>query len=89
MSPRSRCVPPPTPRGPAINVTIVGSGNGGLATAFDFAAHGHSVRLVDTPHLVPGEAVLICPASFAGAITFERAARLGLDGLDAADLAAL
>ncbi|MCY7417203.1 MAG: opine dehydrogenase, partial [Chloroflexi bacterium] len=33
-----------------MNVTVVGSGNGGLATAFDFAFHGHAVRLFDTPH---------------------------------------
>src|SRR5215208_4842763 len=33
-----------------MNVTVVGSGNGGLATAFDLALHGHSVRLFDTPH---------------------------------------
>jgi len=124
-----------------MNVTVVGSGNGGLATAFDFALHGHTVRLFDTPHfpdhveevaaaggihatgeiegfakvaysghdpasalegaelivlvgpafstqhqaeavaphLVPGQAVLICPASCAGAITFKRAAGLALD----------
>jgi opine dehydrogenase len=124
-----------------MNVTVVGSGNGGLATAFDFALHGHSVRLFDTvhfpdhvaevaaaggihatgeiegfaeiaysghdvataldeaelvivvgpaystehqaavvaPHLVPGQSVLVCPASCAGAITFKRAAGLALD----------
>ena len=122
-------------------VTVVGSGNGGLATAFDFAFHGHTVRLFDSPHfpdhigavaeaggihatgviegfaeiscaghdvevaldgaelivlvgpaystehqaalvaphLVPGQAVLICPASCAGAITFKRTAGLVLD----------
>ena len=122
-------------------VTVVGSGNGGLATAFDFAHHGHTVRIFDTPHfpdhvaevaaagginaigaiegfaeiaysghdaetaldgaelivpvgpaystenqarvvaphLVPGQAVLVCPASCAGAITFKRAAGLNLD----------
>ena len=127
--------------GVAMNVTIVGTGNGGLATAFDFALHGHTVRLFDTPefpehvkavaasggihatgeiegfaevaycghdaalalegaelimlvgpaygtqhqaeivapHLVPGQAVLICPTSCAGAITFKRAAGLALD----------
>lgn len=124
-----------------MDVTVVGSGNGGLATAFDFANHGHNVRLFDSPHfpdhvgavanaggihatgqiegfaeiayaghdgevaldgadlvvlvgpaysteqqaaavaphLVPGQAVLICPASCAGAITFKRAAGLALD----------
>jgi opine dehydrogenase len=124
-----------------MDVTVVGSGNGGLATAFDFAVHGHTVRLFDTPefpeqvaevaaaggihatgelegfadisysghdvtpaldgvelvvivgpaygtenqarvmapHLVPGQAVLVCPASCAGAITFKRAAGLALD----------
>ena len=122
-------------------VTVVGSGNGGLATAFDFALHGHTVRLFDTPdfpdqvaavasaggihavgaiegfaeiahaghdigtaldaaelvvvvgpayatdsqarvvapHLTPGQAVLVCPASCAGAIAFKRAAGLALD----------
>ena len=35
--------------GVAMNVTVVGSGNGGLATAFDFALHGHAVRLFDSP----------------------------------------
>ena len=125
----------------SMNVTVVGSGNGGLATAFDFAFHGHTVRLFDTPHfpdhvaevaaaggihaageiegfaeiaysghdiedaldgaelvvlvgpaystehqakvvaphLVPGQAVLICPASCAGAITFKRTAGQALD----------
>lgn len=120
---------------------MVGSGNGGLATAFDFAHHGHTVHLFDSahfpdhvaevataggihatgevegfaeiaysghdaeaaldgaelvvlvgpaystehqaravaPHLVPGQAVLICPASCAGAITFKRSAGLALD----------
>ncbi|WP_395695582.1 NAD/NADP octopine/nopaline dehydrogenase family protein [Nocardioides sp.] len=124
-----------------MDVTVVGSGNGGLATAFDFAHHGHSVRLYDSPHfpdhvqeaavtggiratgelegfaelayaghdaavaldgaelvvlvgpaystehqaalvaphLTSGQAVLICPASCAGAITFKRAAGLALD----------
>jgi opine dehydrogenase len=124
-----------------MDVTVVGSGNGGLATAFDFALHGHTVRLFDTPHfpdhvqevaaaggihatgeiegfgevvysghdpaialdgadlivlvgpaystehqavsvaphLVSGQAVLICPASCAGSITFKRAAGLALD----------
>jgi opine dehydrogenase len=124
-----------------MNVTVVGSGNGGLATAFDFAAHGHTVRLFDpphfpdhvaevaavggihatgeiegfaeiaysghdiqaaleaaeliilvgpaystehqaktvAPHLVAGQAVLVCPTSCAGAITFKRIAGLGLD----------
>ena len=124
-----------------MDVTVVGSGNGGLATAFDFAAHGHTVRLFDSPHfpdhvgevaaaggihatgviegfaaiaysghdievalqgaelvvlvgpaystehqaavvaphLAPGQAVLVCPASCAGAITFKRTAGLALD----------
>jgi opine dehydrogenase len=124
-----------------MNVTVVGSGNGGLATAFDFAAHGHTVRLFDTPHfpdhvaeiaaasgihatgeiagfaeiaysghdieaaldaaeliilvgpaystehqartvaphLVARQAVLVCPTSCAGAITFKRTAGLALD----------
>ena len=124
-----------------MNVTVVGSGNGGLATAFDFADHGHTVRLFDTPHfpdhvaevadaggihatgelegfaeieysghdaetaltgadlvvqvgpaystehqaqvvaphLVPGQAVLLNPASCAAAITFKRTAGLPLD----------
>ncbi|MBO0847624.1 MAG: NAD/NADP octopine/nopaline dehydrogenase family protein [Nocardioides sp.] len=123
-----------------MDVTVVGSGNGGLATAFDFALHGHHVRLFDTPHfpdhvaevsaaggihatgviegfarigysghdiataldgaelvvlvgpaystehqanevaphLVPGQAVLVCPASCAGAITFKRTVGLAL-----------
>ncbi|MDN5766678.1 MAG: NAD/NADP octopine/nopaline dehydrogenase family protein [Humibacillus sp.] len=123
-----------------MDVTVVGTGNGGLATAFDFALHGHTVRLFDTadfpeqvkevaaaggiratgeiegfaevaycghnpeaafegaelimlvgpaystpyqaatvaPHLVAGQAVLICPTSCAGAITFKRAAGLAL-----------
>jgi len=127
--------------GVEMDVTVVGSGNGGLATAFDFAVHGHTVRLFDTPHfpdhvaevsaaggihttgeiegfaeiaysghdieealegtelivlvgpaystehqaavvaphLVPGQAVLVCPASCAGAITFKRTAGLALD----------
>ncbi len=124
-----------------MDVTVVGSGNGGLATAFDFAHHGHTVRLFDTEHfpdhvaevadaggiratgeiegfaeiayaghdvqkalegaelvilvgpaystehqasvvaahLVPGQAVLVCPASCAGAITFKHTAGLALD----------
>ena len=124
-----------------MNVTVVGSGNGGLATAFDFAHHGHEVRLFDTvhfpdhvaeveavggihaagelegfaeiayaghdieqamkgsdlivivgpaystehqarevaPHLQPGQAVLLDPASCAAAITFKRVAGLALD----------
>jgi opine dehydrogenase len=124
-----------------MDVAVVGSGNGGLATAFDFALHGHTVRLFDTPHfpdhvdevaasggiratgvvegfaeiaysghdpatalggaelvvlvgpaystdhqarvvaphLASGQAVLVCPASCAGALTFKRAADLALD----------
>ena len=124
-----------------MNITVVGSGNGGLATAFDFAFHGHEVRLVDTvhfpdhvaevesvggihasgeiegfaeiayaghdieqalkgtelvvivgpaystehqarevaPHLEPGQAVLLDPASCAAAITFKRVAGLAFD----------
>ncbi len=30
-----------------MNITILGAGAGGLATAFDYASHGHSVRLFD------------------------------------------
>ena len=124
-----------------MRVTVIGSGNGGLATAFDFAHHGHTVHLFDSahfpdhvaevataggihatgevegfaeiaysghdaeaaldgaelvvvvgpaystehqaravaPHLLPGQAVLICPASCAGAITFKRSAGLAMD----------
>jgi opine dehydrogenase len=124
-----------------MDVTVVGSGNGGLATAFDFAMHGHAVRLFDTPHfpdhvaevaeaggihatgeiegfaeityaghdahtalstadlvvlvgpaystehqaavvaphLTPGQAVLVCPSSCAGAIAFKQVAGLALD----------
>lgn len=124
-----------------MDITVVGSGNGGLATAFDFAHHGHTVRLFDTPHfpdhvdevaasggiratgvlegfaevaysghdaatafedaelvvlvgpaystehqsaavaphLRPGQAVLVCPASCAGSLTFKRTAHLALD----------
>lgn len=32
-----------------MKVTVFGSGNGGCATAFDFAIHGHEVSLVDFP----------------------------------------
>src|SRR4029453_9377027 len=31
--------------GVAMNVTVVGSGNGGMAVAFDWAQHGHRVSL--------------------------------------------
>ncbi len=124
-----------------MKVTVLGSGNGGLATAFDFAQHGHDVALFDLPgfpanieavaeaggihasgglegfapivsaghdaaeamagadlvllvgvayateplaeavrdHLAPGMAVLVCPASCAGAIAFKNAAGLALD----------
>lgn len=126
---------------PECVVTVVGSGNGGLAVAFDFARHGHEVRLVDgpafpeqvaavaaaggihatgaiegfaaiayaghdaeiavdgatlvvlvgpaystehqaglvAPYLAPGQALLVCPASCAGAITAKRALGLALD----------
>ena len=30
-----------------MNVAVLGSGNGGCAVAFDFAAHGHQVSLFD------------------------------------------
>ena len=30
-----------------MKVAVLGSGNGGVAVAFDCAAHGHSVRLFD------------------------------------------
>lgn len=36
-----------------MNITILGAGAGGLATAFDCATHGHSVRLFDFPQF-PG-----------------------------------
>ena len=32
-----------------MNITILGAGAGGSATAFDYASHGHSVRLFDFP----------------------------------------
>ena len=38
----------------------------------------HQAAVV-APHLVPGQAVLVCPASCAGAITFKRTAGLALD----------
>lgn len=36
-----------------MKVAVVGSGNGGLATAFDFAQHGHEVALFDLPGFGP------------------------------------
>src|SRR4051794_24472059 len=122
-----------------MRVAVLGAGNGGLASAFDFAQHGHEVALYSPPrygenvvavqkaggirssgdlegfaqvayaghdageamlgaelvllvgpayateslaadagpHLAEGMAVLICPGSSAGAITFKRA--LGID----------
>lgn len=125
-----------------MKVAVMGSGNGGLACAFDFAQHGHEVALLDLPgfghsieavaaaggitasgdlegfapiasaghdpavalagaelvvlvgpaygteamaaavadHLSPDMAVLVCPASCAGALTFAHTA--GLDPLD-------
>jgi opine dehydrogenase len=124
-----------------MRVAILGSGNGGVAAAFDFAQHDHEVALFDLPafpanvaavaeaggihaegdlegftpigysghdaaeamrgaelvvvvgpayateplaeavrdHLVPGMAVLVCPASCAGALAFKRAAGLAVD----------
>ena len=38
----------------------------------------HQAAVV-APHLVAGQAVLVCPASCAGAITFKRSAGLALD----------
>ena len=32
-----------------MKVAVLGSGGGGCAVAFDFAAHGHEVRLFDFP----------------------------------------
>jgi opine dehydrogenase len=124
-----------------MRVAVLGAGNGGVASAFDFAQHGHEVALcappefgenvvaVDRaggitstgelegfapvryaghdaaeamagaelvllvgpaysteslaalagPHLTDGMAVLICPGSCAGAITFKRTVGLALD----------
>ena len=36
-----------------MNITILGAGAGGLVTAFDYASHGHPVRLFDFPEF-PG-----------------------------------
>ena len=36
-----------------MNITILGAGAGGSVTAFDYASHGHSVRLFDFPEF-PG-----------------------------------
>ena len=124
-----------------MRVAVLGAGNGGVATAFDFAQHGHEVSLCATPefgtnvvavaeaggitaggdlegfapirysghdhgealegaelvvlvaptygiephakaaasYLSEDKAVLVCPGSCAGAITFKRAAGLDLD----------
>jgi len=124
-----------------MRVAVLGAGNGGVASAFDFAQHGHDVALfaapefgenvvavnraggitssgelegfapvryaghdaaeamagaelvllvgpaysteplasVAGPHLIDGMAVLICPGSCAGAITFKRTVGLELD----------
>ena len=32
-----------------MRVAVLGAGNGGLASAFDFAQHGHEVSLYATP----------------------------------------
>lgn len=123
-----------------MNIAVLGSGNGGCATAFDYAAHGHQVKLFDfemfpdtiqavrenggifcegildgfqpvtyaghdietaldgadiiyavgpaystrpfaeacKPFLVPGQTVIVCPSSCAGAIEFKQAAGLDL-----------
>src|SRR3954468_1467499 len=123
-----------------MGVAVLGAGNGGVASAFDFAQHGHEVSLYATPefgtnvvavkaaggisasgdlegfapvrysghdaeealdgaelvlvvaptyatephaqvaapYLTPGMAVLVCPGSCAGAITFRRGAGLAL-----------
>src|SRR3954449_59904 len=33
-----------------MHVTVIGAGNGGMASAFDFAQHGHDVALFAPPH---------------------------------------
>ena len=33
-----------------MHVTVIGAGNGGMASAFDFAQHGHDVALYAPPH---------------------------------------
>ena len=51
-----------------MRVAVLGAGNGGVASAFDFAQHGHEVALYATPEF--GENVVAVDR--AGGITVER-----------------
>ena len=75
-----------------MRVAVLGAGNGGVASAFDFAQHGHEVALYAAPEFganvaavaaaagitAGGDLELVCPGSCAGAIAFKRAAGLEL-----------
>ena len=78
-----------------MNVTVVGSGNGGLATAFDFALHGHTVRLFDTPHFPDHVAEVAAAGGIHATGEIEGFAEIAYSGhdietaLDAAELVVL
>ena len=68
-----------------MNVTVVGSGNGGLATAFDFAFHGHTVRLFDTPHFPDHVAEVAAAGGIHAAGDIEGFAEIAYSGHDIED----
>ena len=75
-----------------MNVAVLGSGNGGCAVAFDWAQHGHEVRLFDFEHFPANVAAIAAQGGLrsSGQLEgFETIAYAGHDiaqALDGADL---
>ena len=69
---------------PAMRVAVLGAGNGGLAAAFDFAQHGHEVRLFSLPDYADNTVAVTAAGGITASGDLEGFAPIAYSGTDAA-----
>ena len=65
-----------------MRITVLGSGNGGTAAAFDWASHGHEVALWDFPQFGENIAAIAAAGAIRGLVKFEGSAPVRYAGHD-------
>lgn len=65
-----------------MRITVLGSGNGGTAAAFDWASHGHEVALWDFPRFGENIAAIAAAGAIRGLVKFEGSAPVRYAGHD-------
>ena len=68
-----------------MRVAVLGAGNGGVASAFDFAAHGHEVALYATPEFGANVVAVAAAGGIAATGDLEGFAAVRYSGHDAAE----